>query len=118
MLKKFTSEILQSRNKLILKMSVKNYHVIFSFRRRLDIPYPTPPPKFHFPGYATPPPPPLLTSGGHLWRPLRICSLKALPPHQYWVLTSSGGHRSGQFTSYRNAFLFYFITTCNEVVAR
>ena len=73
----------------------------------MDRPYPrehTLPPRHTLqPGI---PYPLLLTSGGHLWRPVKTCSIKALPPALPTVLTSSGGHRSGRYTSYWNVFLF------------
>ena len=45
----------------------------------------------------------LVTSGGDHWRTVQTCSLEDIPQ---LVLTSSGGHRSGQYASYWNAFLF------------
>ena len=50
------------------------------------------------------PTPLLLTSGGHHWRPVQTCSLKDLPPP---VRTPSGGHRSGWYASYLNAYLLH-----------
>ena len=54
--------------------------------------------------------PPLVTSGGHYWRPVQTCSLED-PPNQCHLLTVEGVmvSTSGQYASYWNDFLFSFI---------
>ena len=82
-----------------------------------DIPYPS----WTYPTPHSPPseiPCPLLqTSGGHLWRPIQTCSLKALLPQL--VLTSGGGRRSGipavLYASYWNAFLLQTAMTLSHI---
>ena len=49
---------------------------------------------------------PLLASSGHHWRPVQICSLEDLIPP---VLTSSGGHQSRWYASYKISISFKII---------
>ena len=48
----------------------------------------------------------LMTSGGHHWRPVQICSIQDPPPRHPVAVEAGAVSVGGWYASYLNAFLF------------